>query len=468
MVTYGYGDEGQGPPPLPPRSRSTMSGEGDQPSTANPPPIPPRPLGFGYQPVRQTTSTHHVSLPPYPHQQETARESPASNTLPISEVGPFQPNTSALPLVSQDPGRPVPRPEAQIRSNYPSDIAHHFPNGIIPPPPPIHHLRGPEPGTYPPQHNVNFSQNGYQNNANQANSVPVIPLETPLHVAHPTGTLQHQAAVTQESSTQPGLQGNLGLSENDIGVMSERLQDVSLSSPKGVVATSTIGLDHQPTTSKGLQPPTVLSPEPPFPGASRRPGSQETIQIPTDSPGAQTQRDPQAVSECIGIWADFKTTWYIHSASPDYYICSSCYEDHIRGSQFRNYFKGKVCDDSKPRICRFSKPRMKDDLFKSAVATRSLDAVVQYMVLRSSIPECKGTGGANGTAGIQWYRPKNNVIPDMVICQACYEDQILTHRDFAENFEPAAHPQPADQMVSKSRSHLYSFRIPYTWSHLEA
>ncbi|KAM0332019.1 hypothetical protein ACHAQA_002285 [Verticillium albo-atrum] len=62
------------------------------------------------------------------------------------------------------------------------------------------------------------------------------------------------------------------------------------------------------------------------------------------------------------------------------------------------------------------------------------------MKLRSTIPDCKGEAGAAGDEGIRWFRPKNQAIPGMVVCQACYEDEVQA-RHLADNFEPSA-PQP--------------------------
>lgn len=479
-MSYGYGSGGRGAPPLPPRSRTTVSGGGGQPRTASPPPLPPRPPGFGYQPIGQANIAHHV--PPLFNQQrqETVGKPPSPCNVSGDQTGPFQSGSSVFPFVTQGPIYRVPGYVSNAKGYNLPDISHHFPNGIIPPPPPGPPPRADESELYSPQSREDLNGNSYQNDSVQFNPAQVMNTQTPLQVASPVDVYQSQTAVAQESTTQSQLLGTPELSkhdaienssaipyrkhvesemrreitasaqEHDIKLLNERLEHVRLSGSGGVAATSAAtGTDHKPVTANSSQLPTISAPGPPTPVATRTPIPPAAAKPSTGSSRTQETRDPQAVSECIGIWADFKTTWYTHPSSPGYYICSSCYKDYIRGTQFYDHFKGSICDDGKPRICGFSKPRMKDDLFRSAIATESLDAVVRYMVLRSSIPECKGSGGVNGSAGIQWYRPKDLAIPTMVICQACYEDHVLVHRDFATNFELNAFPHPADETVSR-------------------
>jgi hypothetical protein len=102
---------------------------------------------------------------------------------------------------------------------------------------------------------------------------------------------------------------------------------------------------------------------------------------------------------------------------------------------------------------------MKEVLFQSALARGSLDEVVQHMILRPSIPNCVGQGGVQGGSGIKWYKTKNNDIPAMVVCQACYEDLVLVHREFGEaHFEPSTVEHAADQTWACDMAVPYIYR----------
>ncbi|GKT40455.1 uncharacterized protein ColSpa_00636 [Colletotrichum spaethianum] len=151
----------------------------------------------------------------------------------------------------------------------------------------------------------------------------------------------------------------------------------------------------------------------------------------------------RGVVACIDSPVAFCTTWYTHPTAPDFSICSRCYEDHLVGTRFEHDFRGKVCDDSKPRVCRFSKPRIKDHILRNTLATGRIEDLISFLRHRSTIPDCRGLDGARGSEGAKWYRPKNNAVPNMVVCQACFEDHIQPYR-FAANFEVAAGQAPHD------------------------
>jgi hypothetical protein len=139
---------------------------------------------------------------------------------------------------------------------------------------------------------------------------------------------------------------------------------------------------------------------------------------------------------CVDVAATFETTWYVHPSAPDFPICSYCYTQHIAASPFSETFRGALSSDGKPRSCRFSKPRMKDHLFKTAVASGHIQPVINWMRLRSSIPDCRGVTPLQGDVGYKWFRPREaNDIPGFVLCQACYEDHVLTN-SLSAFFEP--------------------------------
>ena len=162
----------------------------------------------------------------------------------------------------------------------------------------------------------------------------------------------------------------------------------------------------------------------------------------------------RAVTSCLDTPVTFKTTWYSHPSAREFVICSRCYIDHIFPTSFSSAFKAYVYDDGKPRQCRFSKPRMKDVLFKQAVASGSLHPTFEWMRLRTSIPDCKGLRGAKGDASTQWYHPKSNDMLGFAVCQACYEDHIMA-QPLSSIF------QPHSQALVKDATLTCDMAIPY-------
>ncbi|KAI0113493.1 hypothetical protein F4814DRAFT_347995 [Daldinia grandis] len=155
---------------------------------------------------------------------------------------------------------------------------------------------------------------------------------------------------------------------------------------------------------------------------------------------------PSAVTSCIDDPVTFVTDWYWHPDAPGFFICSRCYVDYIHGTRFWDLFRRERFSDGKPRICRFSKPRMRNHLLKDALATGSLEPALAWMHARLQIPDCKGIDGVQGKVGMKWYMAKLNDIPGFVSCEACYEDRLLTNHFFV-NFEPTQ-SQPAEDTWS--------------------
>ncbi|KAJ0154804.1 hypothetical protein CTA2_12967, partial [Colletotrichum tanaceti] len=193
-----------------------------------------------------------------------------------------------------------------------------------------------------------------------------------------------------------------------------------------------------------IKEPVILPPAPARPRANSRRAS---------PPNGKRGRP---VVACIDTPVTFSTTWYAHPAAPDFSVCSRCYEDHLVGTRFEHDFRGKVCGggsggggDDKPRVCRFSKPRVRDHLLRTTLATGRIEDLVGFLRHRSAVPDCRGPDGVRGGTGegqrgTKWFRPKNNAVPNMVVCEACFEDHVRPHRFAAEHFEPAAGQAPGD------------------------
>ncbi|ORY61593.1 uncharacterized protein BCR38DRAFT_495220 [Pseudomassariella vexata] len=157
------------------------------------------------------------------------------------------------------------------------------------------------------------------------------------------------------------------------------------------------------------------------------------VSFPPATPGTP----PSAVTSCIDTVVTFATTWYWHSAAPGFLICSRCYADYIWCSPFRSEFSSSCPIDGKPRVCRFSRPQMRDHLFISSIESMSLEQALGWMRRRATIPDCKGEAGVEGDANVRLYKPRYpDDIPGFVVCRACYEDRILTN-ELNAFFEPS-------------------------------
>ncbi|KAI0450244.1 hypothetical protein F5B21DRAFT_443233 [Xylaria acuta] len=197
---------------------------------------------------------------------------------------------------------------------------------------------------------------------------------------------------------------------------------------------------HEPPSKTTSPAPSVQPP------AANHPSPQQDV-VPQARPAAQRAPAPRAVTGCIDSPVTFTTDWYWHTEAADFHICSRCYVDHIHPTAFRSEFHSARHADAKPRVCRFSRARMRDQLWKTAVASGSPREAVAWMRKRAAIPDCRGVGGVRGklAAGIEWFAPRDgNDIPHFVACEACVEDKLRTNHRFASRFAACAQPQPDD------------------------
>lgn len=147
------------------------------------------------------------------------------------------------------------------------------------------------------------------------------------------------------------------------------------------------------------------------------------------------------LKHCASFAGTFATTWHWHSASPEFLICSKCFGDKIHGTRFEGAFLSSNLDeDGTQRICRFSRPRMKDYLWPQALASGSLQPAVDWMMLRPQIPPCLEINGVKGGEGQTWYRVKSALSQDdsiegFVVCRACFEDIVLSNPFTADKME---------------------------------
>ncbi|KAI5923430.1 hypothetical protein F4810DRAFT_206554 [Camillea tinctor] len=446
--TWSFPPPPPGPPPRNPGLSPNMS--------IPPPPIPPRPPGFeintgvygnnvssrpqsvAYTPHSpsgqasggtqsllpgSTTPTCAPPLPPRPQRQQqnitgaTSYYSPA--VQPSWMTGGQTSNGMAtFPLPPPPPGPPPRSPNVYNVSVTPQY------DPASPSPVSIH--TGPHDPTPLPQHAVQ------QTPTPESPPPAYSPLqELPETVPNPAYSAYYSPAA-EAPSTRNSSPPTSAYPSPETLVAS--FQSLNVDSPSSAPSAS---LENPNTNITPYTEGTTHSIPPPTNG---RPIGSDSRQSHAESHTSQEQV-PFAVTSCIDGPMAFETDWYQHPGAPDFPICSRCYVDHIYGTRFRDSFGREISNNHKPRHCRFSKPRMKDHLFKDAVRSGSLQQVLEWMRRRSSIPDCKGVDGVKGDVGIKWYAAKSNAIPNFVSCQACYEDCLCTNQ-FASLFEPSP-PQPA-------------------------
>ncbi|KAI1451471.1 hypothetical protein F4805DRAFT_463769 [Annulohypoxylon moriforme] len=423
------------PPPLPPRPPGyEVSGAQSSPSLYLPPNfvIPPPPPGP--PPGTITPGLPNTPVFPYPQFSISGQPSPSgsgpqsphiSTTFPPPPPGP-PPNANPpyKPLLS--PSQPNPLLPA---SNYTSYTLI-GPSGT---PSPIHEI---SPGSTPYARPIYTPPKEISNNQLLGNPNAPIPL-SPSYISAsiPLSHSQPFTYVPYNPSSSPS--PNTSPSPNDLET---RFQGLAVDDqPSAVSQPSTSHQNTQVLQSSQnhlSEVPASLSP-----GPRESPSGRQAYRIPTEEKSKQAHAKlpppiPSAVTSCIDSPLAFTTDWYWHPDAPEFLICSRCYVDHIYGTKFGDSFQTRRFDDGKARVCRFSKPRMRDHLFKDAIVNDTLESVLGWMRTRPQIPDCKGIEGVKGKLGIKWYKARSNAIPGFVSCQACHEDYILTNH-FSVNFEPA-------------------------------
>ncbi|KAF6822233.1 integral membrane protein [Colletotrichum plurivorum] len=417
-------------PPTPSRSsRAAPPGAGAD--TTTPPPTPRGPSTLAApKPVRPAQK---AMLEPPTTPQWTSQPSPPGYTSFPPPPSPI-PNAGGLPVPS---GRPA-------ATSSPATSAPGFrspgPNALtsFPPPPPT-----------PPQRD----DGGYfQHKSPAAARVPYDNLATPEKTT--TSHLQ------VERELRPGV--------FDIDNLEETLHNLRFapspmlstiysvpSTPREELSTP----DFTASTTSCFTPPsTNPTPEPHLltprgaaaPALPPPPPVREPVTSPTRPRSNSRRTSPptrkrgRGVVSCINTPSTFATTWYAHPTAPEFDICARCYEDHLAGTRLENDFRGRLLDDGKPRACLFASPRVMEHLLPRALSEGRTDDLVAFLRRRAGIPDCRGQTGVPGREGQRWFRPRNNAVPNMVVCEACFEDHVLPSPS-ASNFEPAA-GQPANDV----------------------
>ncbi|KAF4337993.1 integral membrane protein [Fusarium beomiforme] len=169
----------------------------------------------------------------------------------------------------------------------------------------------------------------------------------------------------------------------------------------------------------------------PASGSTQVPQYAQAPQSPAGSSRAANTPMPlgiQPVRECIDMPFTLPTYWFIHSASPNFVICSRCYADCILNSSFKDTFQPVWLDDRMERKCFFGNPRVRDHIWPAALSSASLDTMMSFMAMRPALGHCPEDKSVEGQ---EWYYPPDR--PEMAICKPCYEE-YFKHTSFGNRF----------------------------------
>lgn len=152
--------------------------------------------------------------------------------------------------------------------------------------------------------------------------------------------------------------------------------------------------------------------------------------------------------KCTGRTAS-SIFWFRSSVAPNFLVCATCFENHIRYTPLAASFTGKLETLAENGVCMFDEPRVRDTLWPPSKRTNNLARIHAYMIARSNLPRCRGMAGLNGAearaVGMKWYTFGQEAIPHFLACQACVEEHVVDTR-FQNMFVPKATVQgDADQ-----------------------
>ncbi|KAH8694308.1 hypothetical protein BGW36DRAFT_384726 [Talaromyces proteolyticus] len=132
----------------------------------------------------------------------------------------------------------------------------------------------------------------------------------------------------------------------------------------------------------------------------------------------------------------FTTTWYVPINSPAFTVCSKCWEDKIRTTQFAGQFQAERFSADPRRFCLWNSEKM-NRLGAATLNDRAWELIRQYMIDRGKIQNCTGPTigltASTATGGYSWYSLRNKEISGFVCCEACYSDTVRATA-FADKF----------------------------------
>ncbi|KAH8660448.1 hypothetical protein BX600DRAFT_499611 [Xylariales sp. PMI_506] len=414
-------------------------------SEKQPRPLPPqRPLPNTGPPAQ--TQQHYGQTylggqqqyyPPAPQQQQQHWNSPEVSYYPHPQYYPSSPPTSQY--TQPPPGQPS---QFDTAANYYQQP----PGSGIPLPLPPHPA---EEYIYPPQSSV---QQYYPPSTDTPQPIPgqstfqyLAQLSTMADSsAYPVPSTVHTNYDSPDSGSSPPIASHrrplpASVEDDPIDDMGSQFQNMSVNngiSDDGHAQFSTPGAYFTAETSS--------------PSPTTQP-KRKILPVPLP-PIRRTGPCNEFLNDCPGDeYIFFSLNWYrLRRGPPDFLICSHCYADNILGSRFESGFECFKQQEGIPSLCRFWKPRVKDDLWPAALVNGgNLSSLQAYASKRVNILDCQGQKGVAGptAADVKWFNFKKDEIANFVCCEGCYEDEICA-AGLENRFEiSAVAQQPEDTWV---------------------
>ncbi|VDC03069.1 unnamed protein product [Peniophora sp. CBMAI 1063] len=151
--------------------------------------------------------------------------------------------------------------------------------------------------------------------------------------------------------------------------------------------------------------------------------------------------------------------WHRLASVPAFTVCNKCYSTTIRDgltqffSSFSTAFQQMSPSEVPSRpLCYFSTPHVRR-LWSDVQRVRSLDGLIAYARMRTSLPQCAGPQGctpASPLAPPTWYTLSPFRLPQVegfVICATCYHDEVA-----GSPAEACFHPHSGSQGPSETWS----------------
>lgn len=164
---------------------------------------------------------------------------------------------------------------------------------------------------------------------------------------------------------------------------------------------------------------------------------------------------------------DYESDWYRLPDIPDFLVCTRCHERYLSQTPLSSSFERVSLPTGR---CRFNVPRITRSLLPEYARTQDARPLREFMARRLRIQDCHGEAGANGAAGVKWFKVLDDRLEGIVACEACHEDVVLG-TSFSAKFAAHDQAQPADAtwacdvcLPFLGRSLVKHARQPqYTW-----
>ncbi|KAK1654543.1 hypothetical protein BDP81DRAFT_457377 [Colletotrichum phormii] len=139
---------------------------------------------------------------------------------------------------------------------------------------------------------------------------------------------------------------------------------------------------------------------------------------------------------------EYETDWYHIPDIPNFLVCTHCHERCLAQTPLEDSFKHNREPNGR---CRFNAPRITRLLLPECLKRKEITCLREFMTARLNVQDCKGPSGADGSAGIKWFKALDDRRYGFVSCEACYQDVVLA-TSFRDKFVPYDSPQATDDI----------------------